>query len=188
MFLFVFTIFMSKAQALSCPYGISNSFPSHNHEDPLPSNFQGAVWTYDTRNSSMDWRIRNDNGDYFGVDEQEIEHSGYEQVFQYSSPDLPADTYTVELEFEFEGLFTFAIGVSDIPDLEAPKAPIYLDYERRTEEDEWGIWDSLAISLEPAVETVMYRLETASDASFENAKLVQKTELENKGFSLWERL
>lgn len=178
--LLLLTAFLTPdAQALSCPYGVSNSFPQYGNNEPLPSNFQAAAWTYDTRNSSMDWRIRNENGDYFGVEALELEHDGYEQVFQYKSSDLPADLYTVELEFEYEGLFTFEIEITDTADLEMPAAPVYLNSERRIEEDEWGIWDSLVLSLEAPNETVMYRVETSAEPSFENTKIVHKTAFEN---------
>ena len=64
MFLFSLSLFLNQVQALSCPHGISQTYPNHMTTQTAPSNLIGSVWISNMDAQNSEWILRNiDNGD-----------------------------------------------------------------------------------------------------------------------------
>ena len=170
MVIFLSSLFIQNASALSCEYGPTKSFPKGYIEDTLmlPANFEGAMWFAQTDMSSIGWSLQNEAGEVTDVTTRLLEHKGSEAIVAFSSAEAIVGPHTLLFTHE-ESEQAIAIDVSEEDDTEAPSAPVFVNAIRETVDDEWGGWDLIYIELEPSEEEVLYRVETSANGTFDDA-------------------
>ena len=181
MLIFLSSLFIQDASALSCEYGLTKSFPKNYSSETLvlPSNFQGALWFAQTNTSNMTLSIENEAGESFDATTTELNHKGSESIITFSSDQAITGPHTLIINHDdFQEVIE--IDVSEEEDTTSPQAPVSVNVSRDTVDDEWGGWDLIYIELVPAEEEVIYRVETSLNGTFDDAVVTYQLAYQNK--------
>ena len=181
MLIFLSSLFIQEAAALSCEYGLTKSFPKNYSSGPLvlPSNFRGALWFAQTDTSSMSLSIENEAGESFDATTTELDHKGSEAIIAFSSEQAITGPHTLTINHDdFQEVIE--IDVSEEEDITSPEAAVFVNVARDTVDDEWGGWDLIHIELEPSEEDVIYRVETSLNGTFDDAVVTYQLAYQNK--------
>ena len=181
MLIFLSSLFIQDASALSCEYGLTKSFPKNYSSQTLvlPANFRGALWFAQMDTSSMSLSIENEAGESFDTTTTELDHKGSEAIITFSSDQAITGPHNLIINHDdFQEVIE--IDISEEEDATSPQAPVSVNVSRDTVDDEWGGWDLIYIELEPAEEEVIYRVETSLSGTFDDAVVTYQLAYQNK--------
>ena len=169
MFLFSLSLFLNQAQALSCPHGISQTYPNHMTTQTAPSNLIGSVWISNMDAQNSEWTLRNiDNGDEQIVLPTLIESDNTDALYQFSGTDLIAGEYELDVvignDLNQQVLLTVGNEIDETP----PETPTIAFLERFLDQTEWGNTDQMLIFIPEYDLNLMYRVETTANGQFDD--------------------
>lgn len=176
MFLFSLSLFFNNAQALSCPYGVSQTYPNQMTTQDAPSNLIGSVWISEMDAQNSEWTMRN-----IDTDQEQIvlptlvESDNSETLYQFSGSDLMAGEYELDVVIGNDLYQQVFLTVGNEIDITPPEIPTIAFVERYLDQSEWGNTDQMLIFIPEYDFNFMYRVETTANGEFdENSNVLYK--------------